>query len=284
MKQGRRNRRSGWWITAGTLAAYVVGGGKAKAVAATVPAAGTEDAGPQAQISVRRFNIAAGPLDQALEEYCQITGIKLHTESLGTGLAGIHSHGVRGMYSDEAALRELLAGTGLASHFDDAVTVTIAIRNAEHVDVNGGPNSTVALSKFTQPLVDTPQSVSVVPEYVMQEQGISTLRDTLRNVPGISLAAGESGAQGDNLTIRGFTARNDIFLDGIRDYGSYYRDSFNYAQVDVLEGPAGVQFGRGSTGGVINQESKQPLMEDALQVQAQAGTDATMRATALPSA
>ena len=85
-----------------------------------------------------------------------------------------------------------------------------------------------------------------------------TLRDALRNVPGISLAAGEAGAQGDNLTIRGFTARNDIFLDGIRDFGSYYRDSFNYEQVEVLEGPAGVQFGRGSTGGVINQESKVP--------------------------
>ena len=68
----------------------------------------------------------------------------------------------------------------------------------------------------------------------------TTLRDSLRNVPGISLAAGEFGAQGDNLTIRGFTARNDIFLDGIRDFGSYYRDGFNYEQVDVLEGPAGI--------------------------------------------
>ena len=69
---------------------------------------------------------------------------------------------------------------------------------------------------------------------------------------------GSSARRGDNLTIRGFTARNDIFLDGIRDFGSYYRDSFDYEQVEVLEGPAGVQFGRGSTGGVINQESKAP--------------------------
>ena len=100
--------------------------------------------------------------------------------------------------------------------------------------------------------------MSVVPQFVMKDEGVSTLRDTLRNVPGISLAAGEAGAQGDNLTIRGFTARNDIFLDGIRDFGSYYRDSFNYEQVEALEGPAGVQFGRGSTGGVVNQESKVP--------------------------
>ena len=120
----------------------------------------------------------------------------------------------------------------------------------------------------------------MIPQFVMQDQGISTLRDTLRNVPGISLAAGESGAQGDNLTIRGFTARNDIFLDGIRDFGSYYRDSFNYEQVEALEGPAGIQFGRGSTGGVINQESKSPVMQKFVNVQAQFGTDKTRRITA----
>src|SRR4029079_2191667 len=121
--------------------------------------------------------------------------------------------------------------------------------------------SSISIEKFSEPLIDTPQRVTVVPQFVMQEQAVSTLRDTLRNVPGISLAGGEAGAQGDNLTVRGFTALNDIFLDGVRDFGSYYRDSFNYEQVEALEGPAGIQFGRGSTGGVINQESKIPGME-----------------------
>ena len=136
------------------------------------------------------------------------------------------------------------------------------------------------MQKFPEPLIDTPQSVTVVPQFVMQDQGLSTLRDTLRNVPGISLAAGEAGAQGDNLTIRGFTARNDIFLDGIRDFGSYYRDSFNFEQVEALEGPAGIQFGRGSTGGVVNQESKVPGVEKFVDVQTQFGTDLTRRLTA----
>jgi catecholate siderophore receptor len=136
------------------------------------------------------------------------------------------------------------------------------------------------MTKFMQPLLDTPQSVSVVPQFVLHDQGNSTLRDALRNVPGISMAAGESGAQGDNLTIRGFSARNDIFLDGIRDFGSYYRDSFNFEQVEVLEGPAGVQFGRGSTGGVINQESKVPAAQKFVNVETQFGTDATRRITA----
>ncbi len=88
------------------------------------------------------------------------------------------------------------------------------------------------------------------------------------------MAAGESGAQGDNLTIRGFTARNDIFLDGIRDFGSYYRDSFDYEQVEVLEGPAGVQFGRGSTGGVSTRRARRRRRSQFVHVETQFGTDA----------
>ncbi len=159
-------------------------------------------------------------------------------------------------------------------------TPSTPLHHADSVDVTSGLPDSVSMGKFTSPLLDTPQSVSVVPQFLLQDEGVSTLRDSLRNVPGISLAAGESGAQGDNLTIRGFTARNDIFLDGIRDFGSYYRDSFNYEQVDVLEGPAGIQFGRGSTGGVINQESKVPLAHPLADVQVQGGTDATRRITA----
>ncbi|MEJ0068852.1 MAG: TonB-dependent receptor plug domain-containing protein [Pseudomonadota bacterium] len=79
-----------------------------------------------------------------------------------------------------------------------------------------------SLPKLTAPLRDTPQSITVIPRQVMDDQNVLTLRDTLRNTSGISLAAGEAGAQGDNLTIRGFTARNDFYLDGMRDFGSYY--------------------------------------------------------------
>src|SRR5580698_11315437 len=96
----------------------------------------------------------------------------------------------------------------------------------------------------------------------MDQQNTTTLRDALRNVAGISLAAGEGGAQGDNLTIRGFTARNDLFIDGMRDFGSYYRDPFNTEAVQVLQGPSSVTFGRGSTGGVVNQASKLPQLKE----------------------
>src|SRR5260370_24568354 len=117
----------------------------------------------------------------------------------------------------------------------------------------------------------TAQSIVGMPQFVVKDEGGTTLRDTLRDVPGISLAAGEAGAHGANLTIRGFTARNDIFLDGIRDFGSYYRDTFNYEQVEALEGPAGVQFGRGSAGGVVNQGAKIPTAQQLAHVQAHLG-------------
>lgn len=109
-------------------------------------------------------------------------------------------------------------------------------------------------------LRDAPQSISVIPREVMEQQAASSLRDVLRNVSGISMAAGEGGGgpAGDNLTLRGFAARNDIFVDGIRDFASYTRDTFNIEQVEVVKGPSSAQTGRGSTGGYINLFSKQP--------------------------
>jgi catecholate siderophore receptor len=145
--------------------------------------------------------------------------------------------------------------------------------------ITGNAGSEVSLPKFTEPLRDTPQSITVVPRQVMDDQGVTTLRDALRNVAGISIAAGEGGSQGDNLTLRGFTARGDIFLDAMRDFGSYYRDPFNLETVAALKGPESVMFGRGSTGGVINQESKQPLLAPSISGSLALGTDLTRRAT-----
>jgi catecholate siderophore receptor len=234
-----------------------------------------------AQLPVRRFHIVAGQLDTALEAYRKQSGVALKLEIPKDQLAVFSTAGVQGLYSNEAALRTLLAGTGLSFGFEGTETASVGLRRADTVDVTAAelPDA-VSMGKFTEDLIDTPQTVAVVPDFVLHDEQNRTLTDAVRNVPGISIAAGESGAQGDNLTIRGFTARNDIFLDGIRDFGSYYRDSFNYDQVEVLEGPAGVEFGRGSTGGVINQESKIPAADRFVKMDAEAGTDATRRLTA----
>jgi catecholate siderophore receptor len=117
-----------------------------------------------------------------------------------------------------------------------------------------------SLSRIPVPLQDVPQSITIVPQRLMQERATSSFQDALRNVPGISFQAGEGGVQGNNLTLRGYNARNDIFLDGVRDQGSYFRDIFNIESVEVLKGPSSQYFGRGSTGGAINQVSKVPQL------------------------
>jgi catecholate siderophore receptor len=116
--------------------------------------------------------------------------------------------------------------------------------------------------RYTEPLRDVPQTITVVPRAVMEQQNATTLRDVLRNVPGISFQAGEGGVPaGDNLSIRGFTARTDLFVDNVRDFGGYSRDPFNVEQVEVAKGPSSSYAGRGSTGGSINMVSKRPTID-----------------------
>lgn len=116
--------------------------------------------------------------------------------------------------------------------------------------------------RFTEPLRDVPQTITVVPRAVIEQQNATTLRDVLRNVPGISFQAGEGGVPaGDNLSIRGFSARTDMFVDNVRDFGGYSRDPFNTEQVEVAKGPSSTSAGRGSTGGSINLMSKSPQLD-----------------------
>jgi catecholate siderophore receptor len=127
---------------------------------------------------------------------------------------------------------------------------------------------------------DVPQSLSVINRAVLDAQGAATLKDALRNVPGITLSAGEGGNIGDNINIRGYSARTDLFLDGARDRGQYTRDVFFLESVEVLKGPSSMLFGRGSTGGVINQVSKQADLRDRSEASVAIGTEAFYRATA----
>lgn len=135
--------------------------------------------------------------------------------------------------------------------------------------------------KYTEPLRDIPQTINVVPEAVIQQQNATTLRDVLRNVPGISMQAGEGGGGpgGDFLTIRGFQARNDIFVDGFRDFGGYNRDPFNTDQVEVVKGPSSNYTGRGSTGGSVNLSSKTPELDPFYRANTSFGTDEFKRFT-----
>ncbi len=292
MKHAKRQRKThrGWqtradWksvaqatflTTVGALTAGVVSGQDVPPQGKNATPASVTDP----QTAVEHFNIAAGELAEALEAFSRLTGVKVHSAITDDKLVGMRTKGVQGDFTRQQALDQLLSDTGLTGQFNGAARVEINIQNTERVNVTAEMGTAVALQQFTEALVNTPQTVVAVPQFILEDQQDTSLRDGLRNVPGISLAAGEGGSQGDNLTIRGFTARNDIFLDGIRDFGSYYRDAFDYESIDVLEGPAGVEFGRGSTGGIVNQETKQPELTEHVRGTLQLGTNLMRRVTA----
>ena len=129
------------------------------------------------------------------------------------------------------------------------------------------------------PLRDIPQSVTVINSALMQAQGATSLADALRYVPGITLGAAEGGSIGNNFNLRGFSARTDLYLDGIKDRGQFYRDVFSLDAVEVLQGPSSMLFGRGSTGGVINQASKLPTPTPFGSATVMTGPQPTFRVT-----
>ncbi|SAL77531.1 TonB-dependent siderophore receptor [Caballeronia choica] len=156
-----------------------------------------------------------------------------------------------------------------------------AVRVTGQADSSGDfqPEMSSVGAKVPAALRDIPQAVVVVPKAVMQSQAATSFSDALRNVPGITIGAAEGGQIGNNINLRGFTARTDIYLDGFRDRGQYYRDTFNLDSIDVLYGPSSLYFGRGSTGGVINQVSKQPTLKPRADVSVMAGTHDRYRTT-----
>ncbi|MEO7415018.1 MAG: TonB-dependent siderophore receptor [Opitutaceae bacterium] len=131
------------------------------------------------------------------------------------------------------------------------------------IEVQSQRNREVSSPKFTAPLVDTPQTISVIPQEVFSQQGAASLADVLSNTPGITFLAGEGGhVSGSNsIVMRGFDATGSIFIDGVRDNGNYGRDVYNLEQVEVVKGPAGDN-GRGTASGYINLSTKSPRASD----------------------
>ena len=138
----------------------------------------------------------------------------------------------------------------------------------------------VDLPLLTEPVVETPQTITLITSQMMALEGLGDLRDVLRFDPSVSAHADEDSGQGTNVTIRGFSARNDLYRDGQLDIGRYYRDPFDTETVEVLTGPSSVLFGRGSTGGAINSVSKKPGLEPLQSADVSAGSDGLARVTA----
>ncbi|WP_039968018.1 TonB-dependent receptor [Pseudomonas chlororaphis] len=136
-------------------------------------------------------------------------------------------------------------------------------------------------AKYVAPLLDTPQTITVVPPKLIQEQQALSLRQVLSNVSGITFNAGEGGGgSGDSINIRGFSANSNLQIDGLRDSAQTNRsDTFNIEQVEVIKGPNSVFGGAGTTGGSINLVSKQPKDQAFTRLGGSLGTDNYYRLT-----
>lgn len=172
--------------------------------------------------------------------------------------------------AEVAAEAPAQAGTGTQPGAQEGEYVLPTVQVVEEAE--GYAQEESSLTRLPTALVDTPQTVTVVPKVVLEEQRATTVRDALRNISGITVVAGEGGRQGDTFSLRGFSAQNDVARDGVRDLGWFTRDTFNLNTVEAYFGPSAVLFGRGSTGGVVNLVTKKPTRRSFVDVRADAGT------------
>lgn len=140
-------------------------------------------------------------------------------------------------------------------------------------------NRVQASGKFPEPILNTPRSITVLTKDVLADQNSTTLKSAVLNTAGVTLGTGEGGnAFGDRFFIRGFDARNDVFLDGIRDAGVSVRENFFTEQIEIFRGPGSSFAGRGVTGGAINIVTKQATAEKSFyNMDTTFGTDHTKR-------
>jgi catecholate siderophore receptor len=133
--------------------------------------------------------------------------------------------------------------------------------------------------KFPEPLLNTPKTVTVLSKEILEDKNATTLKQAVLSTAGVTLGTGEGGnAFGDRFFIRGFDARNDVFLDGMRDAGVSVRENFFTEQVEILRGPGSSFAGRGTTGGAINIVTKQASTEKSFyNMDTTFGTDRTKR-------
>jgi catecholate siderophore receptor len=114
-------------------------------------------------------------------------------------------------------------------------------------------------TKTDTPLNEVPASVSVVPAGLMKDQAMQGMGDVFRYVPGVVMHQGEGNR--DQIVIRGTSTTADFYVDGVRDDAQVFRDLYNLERVEILKGPAGMVFGRGGAGGVVNRVTRKPALD-----------------------
>ena len=180
-----------------------------------------------------------------------------------------------------AALVAVASFSTLANAADEVVTLdTVTVsetKEADGVNPYADPDAPYKIDrsgneKFTQPLLDVSKTIDVIGKEEMADGNVTALKELMRTQPGITLGTGEGGnAYGDRFIIRGFEARGDVFMDGMRDPGSSNREVFNTEQVEIAKGASSTFAGRGTSGGAVNSVSKKPQDDDFGKVSVTAG-------------
>ena len=152
--------------------------------------------------------------------------------------------------------------------FEVILQVAGADSSVTIVDVGGYQTEAIrSATKTLTPLLDIPQSITVVPSEQIKDQMLMSISDVVRYMPGITAHQGENNR--DDVVIRGNRSSADFFLNGVRDDVQYYRDLYNLDRVETMKGPNAAIFGRGGGGGVINRVTKEaqfsPLREISFQ-------------------
>lgn len=163
-----------------------------------------------------------------------------------------------------------------ASDTDDTLLPSVLV-NGWYASQYLVPRTASATGTDT-PLVDIPQSIEVIPEALLRDQGTQSLAEAVRNSPGISVNMGEG--MRDEFLLRGVKTKYDFFTDGLRDDTEYMRDLYNVSHVDVLQGPAALLFGRGGAGGLVNLVTREAERRSIREASLEVGSWEHLRGTA----
>ncbi|WAH58962.1 TonB-dependent siderophore receptor [Pseudomonas silvicola] len=262
----------------------------------TLPLAAQAAAAPDAQAAARPYDVAAGPLGEALNQFARQAGITLAATPAQT--QGKQSPGLHGTFSVAQGLNALLAGSGLQASSSDGTSFVVQDTQDQAMalpstDVRGfalgnalgsmdGYNATHSqiATKTSTALLETSQSVSVVTRQQMDDQGSQTVAQTMRYTPGVLTNPYGATHRYDYVAMRGFNdgSVDNIYIDGLKsmgDSGTYSTmqiDPYFLERVDILKGPSSVLYGRSSPGGLVALTSKKPLYEPYHEIQATVGT------------
>ncbi|CEJ15503.1 Ferrichrome-iron receptor precursor [bacterium YEK0313] len=286
----KRQRRSGAaWLLA-TAAAFL-----------PLPAAAQEAASPARSVSVpggaRAYAIGPGTLAQTLNRFAEASGLQLVYS--GAVTEGRSSRGLSGTFTRQQALQRLLAGTGLSYRFTTAATVTIERPGAalaapsdaialDTIDVQGsGPFGAVSgyvasasssATRTSTPLVETPQTVSVVTREQLVTTGASSVAEALAYTPGVTSQSPAFSRMADDFMVRGFNVAGGNFgvlRDGLKLQSNVYdgsQEAYGLERIEVLRGAASVLYGQLSPGGLVNAISKRPTTTPLREVQMELGS------------